>query len=383
MDFKKYFTGFEFHPANALFALGVAIFSFIVIHTMLALFKKRLCKLENRNADRPAAQLFKATLARTSNLAVIATSILIGLSVLEMPVPWSERMRNLWFITLGAQLALYMSHAIDFTARRYFRRRTRTPDSPASVAQTLSIWALKTGLWVIFFLAALSNLGINVTAFVASLGIGGIAIALAVQNILGDLFASLSIAVDKPFEVGDVIAVSDFSGTVEHVGLKTTRVRADSGEQVVIANSELLKNTVRNYKRMTERRVQFTLKLNPGTPMELAEQVPAALRKVIEGQEQVRFDRAHLKTLDLNWIEFELVYFMLDPAYARFMDTQQAILIGARRMFDELGVTMTPAATHFVMEAVEGDEAPGVPDFSQYPRQVTGDRPRTGLSPAV
>ena len=356
MEFEKYFADIEIHPANAMFALGVAILSFIIIHTLLALVRRRLCKLETRQADRPAAQLIKATLARTSNIAVIATSMLIGLSMLELPVPWDARVRNLWFIALGAQLALYVSHAIDFSARRYFRRRTRSPDSPASVAQTLTIWALKTALWIIFFLAMLSNLGINVTTFIASLGIGGIAIALAVQNILGDLFASLSIAVDKPFEVGDYIAVADFSGTVEHVGLKTTRIRADSGEQVVIANAEMLKNTVRNYKRMRERRVQFTLRLNPGTPLELAEQVPPALREVVEKQEQVRFDRAHLKTLDLNWIEFEVVYFMLDPAYALFMDTQQAILLGARRVFDQLGVTMTPAATTVVMENIQGSE---------------------------
>lgn len=356
MDFRKYFADIQIHPANAMFALGVAILSFIVFHTLLALVRKRLCKLEARKADRPAAELLKATLARTSNLAIIATSILIGLSMLELPVPWDTRLRNLWFIALGLQLALYLSHAIDFSARRYFRKRTRSPDSPASVAQTLTIWAFKTSLWIIFFLAMLSNLGINVTTFIASLGIGGIAIALAVQNILGDLFASLSIAVDKPFEVGDYIAVADFSGTVEHVGLKTTRVRADSGEQVVIANAEMLKNTVRNYKRMRERRVQFTLRLNPGTPLALAEKVPAALRAVIEQQQRVRFDRAHLKTLDLHWIEFEMVYFILDPAYALFMETQQAILIGARRVFDDLGVTMTPAATTVVMESVQGEE---------------------------
>jgi hypothetical protein len=134
------------------------------------------------------------------------------------------------------------------------------------VANTLVVWAIKTMLWVMFGLAMLSNLGIDVSTFIASLGIGGIAIALAVQNILGDLFASLSIAVDKPFEVGDAISVAGFSGTVEHVGLKTTRVRADSGEQIVIANAELLKNTVRNFKRMSNRRVQFSLMADPATP---------------------------------------------------------------------------------------------------------------------
>lgn len=358
MDIQKYFADIELHPANAAFSVGVAILSFIVIHTLLALVRKRLCRLEQRKADRPAAQLLKATLARTSNVAVIATAILIGLSMLELPVPWDTRLRNLWFIALGIQIALYLHHAIDFMARRYFRRRSRAPDTPASVAQTLTIWFLKTSLWVIFFLAMLSNLGINVTAFVASLGIGGIAIALAVQNILGDLFASLSIAVDKPFEVGDYIAIADFSGTVEHVGLKTTRVRADSGEQVVIANAELLKNTVRNYKRMLERRVQFSLRLNPRTPLSVAEKLPGALKKLIEQQDQVRFDRAHLKALDQNWIEFEMVYYILDPAYKLFMDTQQNILLGARRLFDELGVAMSPAAMHVAFDSEDGTPVP-------------------------
>jgi small-conductance mechanosensitive channel len=205
-------------------------------------------------------------------------------------------------------------------------------------------------LWVMFALAMLSNLGINVSTFIASLGIGGIAIALAVQNILGDLFASLSIAVDKPFEVGDAISVAGFSGTVEHVGLKTTRVRADSGEQIVIANAELLKNTVRNYKRMSNRRVQFSLMADPATPPELARKVPEVLRAIIERQPDVRFDRVHLKRVAQDALEFELVFFVLDAAYGKFMDTQQAILLEAMEAFDELGVSKSGPSQRMVFE---------------------------------
>jgi small-conductance mechanosensitive channel len=349
------FTGID--AGNWLIALAVAVVSFIAIHGAVALFRRRLCKLsDDGRADRPAAELLKATLARTSNIAVIVTSLLIGLTVLDLAPPWDERLRHLWFIALGAQLGLYLDRAVSVGARRYFHRHSEDPDAPSTVAHTLMVWAIKTMLWVMFGLAMLSNLGINVSTFIASLGIGGIAIALAVQNILGDLFASLSIAVDKPFEVGDAISVAGFSGSVEHVGLKTTRIRADSGEQIVIANAELLKNTVRNFKRMSNRRVQFSLMADPATPPALARKVPEVLREIIERQPGVRFDRAHLKKVAQDALEFELVFFVLDASYGKFMDTQQAILLEAMEAFDDLGVSNSGPSQHLVLERRGGEQ---------------------------
>jgi small-conductance mechanosensitive channel len=344
MDIRGFITSLDISLANAAFALGVAVASFIVIHALLALFRKRICALDDERAHRPIAEVLRQTLARTSTLAVLATAILIGLSVLDLPPPWDQRLRHLWFLTLGAQLALYLHRAIAITARRYFRVHGHgAEDQQVTVAHTLLIWALQWSVWTVFLLAMLSNLGIDVSTFIASLGIGGVAIALAVQNILGDLFASLSIAVDKPFEVGDTIATAEFSGTVEHVGLKTTRIRADSGEQVVIANAELLRKIVRNYKRMTSRRVVYAVRAHPGTPPALAAKVPPALRAIVEKKDKVRFDRAHLKTLDQDFIEFEVVYYMLDANYLLFMDTQQAVILESMQMFADLGVsTATP-----------------------------------------
>ncbi|MET0857938.1 MAG: mechanosensitive ion channel family protein [Telluria sp.] len=336
---------------NWLIALGVAVASFVAIHAAVALFRRHLCRLsEDGRADRPAAELLKATLARTSNIAVIVTSLLVGLTVLDLAPPWDERLRHLWFIALGAQLALYLDRAVSVGAKLYFQRHAAEPGSPATVANTLVVWAIKTMLWVMFALAMLSNLGINVSTFIASLGIGGIAIALAAQNILGDLFASLSIAVDKPFEVGDAISVAGFSGTVEHVGLKTTRIRADSGEQIVIGNAELLKSTVRNFKRMSTRRVQFSLMADPATSPALARQVPDLLREIIARQPGVRFDRAHLKKVGQDALEFEMVFFVLDAGYGKFMDVQQAILLEAMEAFDELGVSNSRPSQHLVFE---------------------------------
>ena len=220
MNIRGYFTTLDISWTNAAFAIGAAVLGFFLIHGAVLLFRRRLDKLSGAAAQRPIVDVLRHTLARTSNLAVLATSLLVGVSVLDLPPPWDARVRHLWFITLGAQLALWMHRAIAVTARRYFRVHGRHQENEqVTVAHTLMIWALQWSVWTVFVLAMLANLGINVTTFVASLGIGGVAVALAVQNILGDLFASVSIAVDKPFEVGDSISVAEFSGTIEHVGL--------------------------------------------------------------------------------------------------------------------------------------------------------------------
>ncbi|MFP5394159.1 MAG: mechanosensitive ion channel family protein, partial [Gammaproteobacteria bacterium] len=266
------------------------------------------------------------------------------LALLELPSPWDVRVRHLWFIGIGIQIALYLHRAVGVGVMRYFRVHASHHGSSAdSVAHTLLVWAVQSTVWISLLLAVLANLGINVSTFVASLGIGGIAVALAVQNILGDLFASLSIAVDKPFEVGDAISVQGFSGTVERVGLKTTRIRSDSGEQIVIANSELLKDTVRNFKRMSQRRVQFALRIDPTTPPQVAESIPARLQQIVAAQDKVRFERAHLKSVDQQSMEFELVYYVLDPGFGLYMDKQQAVLFGVLNALAELKVSTSLA----------------------------------------
>ena len=376
MNIRTFFSSLDLSLTNTLFATGAAVLSFIVIHGAVAFFRRRLCALPEDHANNAVFDVLRQTLARTSKLAVIATSLLIGLSVLDLPLKWEARVSNLWFITLGIQLALYAHRAIAVTAQRYFRRRAPAgvEDQQVTVAHTFITWVLQIMVWVIFLLATLQNLGINVTTLVASLGIGGIAIALAVQNVLGDLFASLSIAVDKPFEVGDSISVAGFSGKVEHVGLKTTRVRADSGEQIVISNAQILKDTLRNFKRMSTRRVQFAVNVNPTTPPDIAGQVPAALRAIIEKQDKVRFDRAHLKTLDQEFIGYEVVYFVLTADYALFMDTQQTIILETMQLLDQLGISTAKRAQP--VNVIASEVQPAVrPDQPAPVREAPAPRP--------
>lgn len=357
--FFDFFRSLDITLANALFALGAAVASYALMHGALILFRRRLGAMSEESQHRTIAQVLSKTLAHTGTFAILVTAILIGLSVLDLPEPWNTRLGHLWFFTLGIQIAMFLHRAVKIGARRYFLAHSRgAVDDQVTVAHTVVIWLLQTTVWVVFVLAMLSNLGINVTTFVASLGIGGVAIALAVQNILGDLFASMSIAVDKPFEVGDFISAKEYSGTVEHVGLKTTRLRALGGEQIVVSNAELLRSTVFNYRRMTTRRIVFALRANPATPPRLAAKVPGMLGEIIKRQDKVRFDRAHLKTVDQNWIEYEIVYTMLDANFDLYMDTQQAINLDAMQMFADLGISMAPRPQHVLLQ--EAQEVRGV-----------------------
>jgi small-conductance mechanosensitive channel len=186
-------------------------------------------------------------------------------------------------------------------------------------------------LWTAVLLLVLENLGVDVTALIAGLGVGGIAVALAVQNILGDLFASLSIVLDKPFAVGDFLIIDDFLGSVEHVGLKTTRLRSLSGEQLIFSNADLLGSRIRNYGRMFERRVVFTLGVTYQTPREKLVQIPIIIRKAIEEQEKVRFDRSHFQAYGDFSLNFETVYYVLAPDY-------NAINLRIHERFEQEGI---------------------------------------------
>jgi small-conductance mechanosensitive channel len=208
---------------------------------------------------------------------------------------------------------------------------------------------VKVVLWAAVVLIALDNLGVHITTLVAGLGVGGIAVALAVQNILGDLFSSVTIILDKPFVIGDFIIVGDFLGSVEHIGLKTTRVRSLSGEQLVFANSDLLKSRIRNFKQMTERRIVFAFGVIYQTAADKLAAIPGLVREIVEAQPQARFDRAHFKAFGGSSLDFEVVYWVTNPDYNLYMDIQQAINLGLFRRFAAEGIEFAyPTQTLYV-----------------------------------
>jgi small-conductance mechanosensitive channel len=244
-------------------------------------------------------------------------------------------------IVLAIQLAALMGPIVDWALARATTSASDSSSAAANIAGTLAgmRWLLLLAVYAVIVLLALQNLNVDVTAMVAGLGIGGIAIALAVQNILGDLFGSLTIALDKPFVQGDFIVVGTEMGTVEHVGLKTTRVRSISGEQLVFANSDLLGSRIRNFKRMQERRVLFQFGVVYDTSPEVVQQIPSIVRGCIESQQKVKFDRCHFFRFGESSLDYEAVYYIETPDYNAHMDVQQAVHLSILRSFTERGIS--------------------------------------------
>ena len=296
-----------------------------------------------------ASRQFGRLSGRTSSLwddaivvaiAAVRTPILLlfalwaGSLFLELPTRLRAAVDLFAVFGLLLQIGIAGTAGVKAYVGLYGERNLEQDAASVMTARAIG-FLISIALWIIIFLVVLDNFGVDVTALVAGLGIGGIAIALAVQKILGDLFASLSIVLDKPFVVGDFILVGDFLGTVENVGLKTTRIRSLSGEQLVFSNSDLLESRIRNFKRMYERRVVFHFGVEYQTPPEKLEWIPIAVREIIESLPDLRFDRAHFKEYGDSSLNFEVVYYVLVSDFNTYMDRHQAINLAIYRAFED------------------------------------------------
>lgn len=313
-------------------ALTAAVLFFIFALSRRLLLA-RLTEVTARTERRIDA-IVTAVVRATRIWVLLVISILIGADSLSLG-GYDVRLFKFAVLVLLWQTAIWGGAAIAAWAKvRLERQPTDTADH-ASVAMIKAMSAItRLIVWVLVVITALQYVfDVQITALVMSLGVGGIALALAVQNILGDILAALAIVFDKPFDVGDSIGVDTISGTVEHIGLKTTRIRATSGEQVIIGNADLLKSRLRNYRRMTQRRVAFNLDVTYDTTPETLSKLPAAVEQIISAQSPVRFDRCHVASFGDSAIRLETVYYVLDPDYKRYMDIQQAINLDVLRRF--------------------------------------------------
>lgn len=294
---------------------------------------------------------------RVRRWILLVLALAAGARGLTLPAGLEASLHQLVGLVLLLQAGLLGSYAIHFWIGRYRKKKLETDAAGVTTFSAVAFIA-RVGLWAVVLMIALANFGVDVTALVAGLGVSGIAVALAVQNILGDLFASFSIVLDKPFVIGDFIIVDDHLGTVEHVGLKTTRLRSLSGELLVFSNADLLKSRIRNFKQMQERRVVFAIGVVYQTPVEKLEAIPGIIREAVERQAPVRFDRSHFKDYGAYALNFETVYWIQDPDYNRYMDIQQAINLEIFRRFAEEDIDFAyPSQTLFVQGAPRGVEA--------------------------
>jgi small-conductance mechanosensitive channel len=320
------------NPIEAWFAAGIAFAvvgaTLVIARTLLA---RRLGKIAAKTAT-TADDAIVDLLRRTRYFFIFTAAVAAATLLLELPPRALSVGRALGTVVLILQIAIWGNGLITFWFRNYAERKAEQDISSRTTIAAFSFVA-RVIMWVMLSLVALSRMGFNVTGLITGLGVGGIAIALAVQNVLGDLFAALAIVLDRPFAVGDSIAVDTLSGTVEHVGLKTTRIRSVNGEQLIFSNADLLKSRIRNFKRMQERRIVFTLGVSYDTPPDKVARIPTIIRAAIESQQQVRFDRSHFVSYGDSALNFESVYFVLTADYGVYSNVNQAINLEILRKF--------------------------------------------------
>jgi small-conductance mechanosensitive channel len=332
-----------------LIAVAIAVIVFLVAGIIRYVSGRQFSRLAERN-DVMVWPVLSTVVRKTRWLFIFLLALFIGALVIELPGRSREIFTTVMVVALILQAGTWGSAALHVMLEEY--RQQQITKDPARVT-TLNVLSFlgKIILWSIVLLLVLDNLGVNITALVAGLGVGGIAVALAVQTILGDLFASLSIVMDKPFVVGDFLIVGDYLGSVEYVGLKTTRLRSLSGEQLVFSNSDLLNSRIRNYGRMFERRVSFDLGVTYQTPRDRLRKIPQIIREAVEAQNRTRFDRSHFKQYGDFALLFESVYFVLGPDYNEYMDIQQAINLQIHERFEQEGIEFAyPTQTVYVQQ---------------------------------
>ncbi|MFQ5994325.1 MAG: mechanosensitive ion channel family protein [Acidiferrobacterales bacterium] len=311
----------------------------VLVGRLSAIAEKTETKLDDIAVD---------LLRRTKHFFVLFAAIYAGSLFVTLPQKPTDLVTKAFAIALLAQVAIWGNALIAHLITAFVKARLET-DAASVTTITVIGFIARVAIWSAFGLLVLENIGFDISALLAGLGIGGIAAALALQNVLGDLFASIAIVLDKPFVVGDFIIIGEFMGTVEQVGIKTTRVRSLSGEQLVFSNNDLLNSRIRNYKRMFERRIVFALGVVYQTPPDKLESIPIMLREIIESQENTRFDRAHFKSYGDFALNFEIVYYVKTPQYNTYMDIQQAVNLTIYRRFQETGIEFAyPTQTLFL-----------------------------------
>jgi MscS family membrane protein len=323
-------------PNPHFLAAGVATLAYLLIFGGKCLLTIKVEKFTGRMNSK-WDNLIVPTVEHTSHFFMILTSLYIGFQFSPLHQDWHVYANRIFFVILMFQMFVWTHYFAD---RWIFRVVGKKAKKNPAAASSIALLQLTTKMVVFSFilLFTLNNLGIKITTILAGLGVGGIAVALAIQKILGDLFSSLSIVMDKPFVVGDFIVMDQFMGEVERIGLKTTRIRSLSGEQIIISNSDLLSTRIRNYKRMHERRVVILLHLTHGLPAEKLRTATALIKSIIASKASARVERCHFMDITPMSLNIETVYFALSEDYNFHMDLKQEILMGIYAAFEREGL---------------------------------------------
>ena len=340
-----------------LIALFVLIAATLALGIAKRLVLYRLAKLAERT-DTDLDDLIVDPVRRTKRWFLFVMAARLASQFLLLSDATHLYLSKIAIGALWIQVGLWGLGLVQFGLNRMVRGKAAEDPSRTMGASVLGLIG-RALVWVVALLGGLQHEGVDVTALITGLGVGGIAVALALQNVLGDLFASITILLDKPFVVGDAIVLGDFTGTVEEIGIKTTRLRSVNGEQIVMGNADLVHSRIRNFKRLQERRALFTVGVIYQTPFEKLASIPAMLKEIVESVPNTRFDRAHFKSFGDWALVFEVVYFVPKPEYNVFMDAQQAINLAIHRRFERERIEIaypTQTVHHVSSEGVEAHD---------------------------
>jgi small-conductance mechanosensitive channel len=333
--------------ADWLIAGVVAVAVWSALTLLRRLIAARYKRYSTAHHSTPVRLIFYL-IGNTKQFLFLAIALDTGQESLSFPPKLQHIVSNFVLILVLLQVGLWAGRCVRF----YLEIKEMERGADRLFAGSLDVinFVARMLIWSLLILVALDNLGVNITALLAGLGVGGVAVALALQNVLGDLFASLSIALDKPFVVGDSLNIDTFTGAVEHIGIKTTRLRSDSGEQIILSNADILKSRVRNYGRMPEQRILMTLRVTYATPGEKLQGIPKLLEDIVRAQPNARFDRCHLKTLGESSLLFELSYFVQQPKLNPLMDLQQIVNFRIIDEFHRVGIEFAYPTQRVVLE---------------------------------
>jgi small-conductance mechanosensitive channel len=319
-------------------ALAVTALTVVLLEFAKGIIVRRLRKVAERthtDIDDALAEIFR----NTRLPFLLALAVKFAANFLQLPESSHHVLSVILTLAFIIQGGIWGNTLIAFWFGRKMKARM-ADDAAGTTSLAVVKFIGRFVLWTILMLVALDSVGVNITAFITTLGVGGIAIALALQSILGDLFASLSIVFDKPFAVGDHILVGEHQGTVERIGIKTTRLRSLGGEQLIISNSELSTTRIRNFRRMEQRRVAFRVGVVHRTPPDTLEQIPGMIGEIVAGIPGTRFERSHFLEIGDQALVIETVYHVDSPDFPDYARIQQAVNLGILRAFRRSGVEL-------------------------------------------
>ena len=299
--------------------------------------------------------------------------------VIELPRAWDRRIDSVLAVALLLQTGYWLHHVVRVASDAIAQTGDGPNNGARKSARNILSMSLLTLLWSAIALLAMENLGINVSALVTGLGVTGVAVALATQNIVGDLFASISILLDKPFLVGDFIIMDAYMGTVDRIGVRSTRLRSLSGEEIILANGDISKSRIRNFRTMPERRVLFNFTVRYETPSRVLRTIPQMVQEAVTSTAFARFDRAELLVFADFGLTYEVVFYVAGGDYNRYTATQQTVNYNIMERFEEAGV-------HFAYRSVmnySGDALQAAPPRSSRGRDAGDNGYNAGRNSVV